>query len=415
MSTAVLELKRKRKGLVESMEALVKKDALTADEEKSFGDLKAQAAALATQIERHEFVASERAIIDRIEDVRAKPQPDTGASRTKKPRVENPGFESLGEVIYCARFQRDDSRIKALMEVQTGASGGIMIPDEFRPDLQQVSPQEAIFRPRATVVPAGDMPDAELVLPTLDQTSTGNMFGGVTVNWTAEGGTKQDTSASLKETRWNPKEVSASLVVTDKLLRNWRSAGVLLDRLLRGALLAAEDVAFLSGNGVGRPKGVLACDALIKVNRTTASHIKYADLVNMEAQIHEDNPAVWIVGRNTIPELRQMVDPANRYLWVEGYNLPGAYTNPPTLLGRPVVVNFRSPSLGTMGDVLLADLKDYIIKDGVDVTVAASEHVLFQNNKTMIKAFRTVDGGPWLSAPIVQEDTKTYSPFIALN
>ena len=36
-------------------------------------------------------------------------------------------------------------------------------------------------------------------------------------------------------------------------------------------------------------------------------------------------------------------------------------------------------------------------------------------NKTVIKAFKTVDGAPWPDAPFLQEDGQTYSPFVVLD
>ena len=120
----------------------------------------------------------ERAVLDRVDPVPAKPRPEGDpakpgqgpagpAARTgaKKPRVENPGFENVGELVFCARFRPEDSRVQALLEMGTGESGGLPIPDEIDPTLREVAPQEAIMRPRAVVVPAGDSPDADLVLP----------------------------------------------------------------------------------------------------------------------------------------------------------------------------------------------------------------------------------------------------------
>ena len=34
---------------------------------------------------------------------------------------------------------------------------------------------------------------------------------------------------------------------------------------------------------------------------------------------------------------------------------------------------------------------------------------------TVVKAFKTVDGGPWLDGAIKQEDGEFYSPFVALD
>jgi HK97 family phage major capsid protein len=241
------------------------------------------------------------------------------------------------------------------------------------------------------------------------------MYGGVQVDWIAEGVPKPETQGKLRETKWSPKEVAAKIVVTDKLLRNWAAASSFIERMLRGALLAAEDVAFLKGVGENRPKGVLASDALKKVHRAQANKIAYVDLVNMEGELHDDAGAVWIVNPRAIPQLRQMKDDSGRFIWIGDRPVsedPGGVS---TLLGRPVLKNYRSPALGTLGDVVLLVPSYYVIKDGVDVTIAASEHVLFDQNKTVVKAFKTVDGAPWLDGPIAQEDGTTYSPFVALD
>ena len=413
----VLELKRTRKDLVARLEPLAEKDELTPEEETSFGEMRTQAEGLARQIDRLEFVEGQRAALERLDPVPSKPRPDPDPRRpepvvgaARKP-VENPGFACVGELVFCARFQPHDPRIQALQEMGTGTSGGLAIPDEINPTLREVAPNEAIFRPRATVVPAGESPDADLVLPSLNQGVGSNLYGGVAVDWIGEGGDKPETGIALKETRWSPKEVAAHIVVTDKLLRNWRSASALIERMLRGGLIAAEDVAFLRGNGVGRPLGVLSCKALKKVNRAQAGEVAYDDLIAMEAELHEDGEAMWVVSPRIIPKLRGLKDGAGHYIWQEDARTAA----PASLLGRPVVKNYRSPAVGSLGDVLLIVPSYYLIKDGVQTTVAASEHVLFKQNKTVVKAFKTVDGGPWLDGPIQQEDGQTYSPFVALD
>lgn len=408
----VLELKRARKELVAQMNTLAAQDSFSEDDEKAFGEMRTQIAGLARQIERIEFVEGEQAILDTLEPVPAKPRPEPTMPVAKKVEVvENPGFQNVGELVCCARFSPRDPRILALQEMGTGASGGIAIPDEINPALRAVSANEAIFRPRATVIPAGDSPDADLVLPCLNQGVGSNIYGGAVVDWIAEGEEKPETSFALKETRWSPKEVAAHVVVTDKLLRNWRASSTLIENLLRGALLQAEDVAFLTGNGLGRPLGILSSSALKKVNRAGADAVAYEDLSNMEAELHEDGEAIWVVSPRVIPQLRQMEDSAGHLIWQED----ARSGSPSTLLGRSVVRNYRSPALGTLGDVVLLVPSYYVIKDGVGTTIAASEHVLFKHNKTIVKAFKTVDGGPWLDGPLKQEDGNTYSPFVALD
>jgi HK97 family phage major capsid protein len=85
------------------------------------------------------------------------------------------------------------------------------------------------------------------------------------------------------------------------------------------------------------------------------------------------------------------------------------------LMGYPIMWHERSPALGTKGDLTLADLSNYLIKDGSGPFVASSEHVKFTSNKTVFKIFWNVDGQPWLTAPFTQEGGFVVSPFVTLG
>lgn len=406
------ELMAARLALVAGLSALADKPSLTADEVTQFEKQKAECELLSAQIARADYVAGVQAEVDRVPAV---PRPTPIAPTAALPGlrvVENPGIANIGELLFLARFRPQDQRLQALQEMQTGEGGGFAVPDDIRTTLLEVKPSAAIYRPRATVFPAMPAePDADLVLPALNQGSGKGMYGGVAMAWLAEGGDISETGAKLREIRWTPREVAGYLTVTDKLLRNWGAASATFERLLRNALTAAEDDVFHNANGVSRPLGVLASGALKKVNRATASTVKYVDLAKMEAEAHDEGKMIWVVNPRVIPVLRQMESTLGQLIWTESAR-DGA---PSTLLGRPVVVNYRSPALGSLGDVVLEDPQYYVIKDGYGPVVAASEHVLFKQNKTLIKISRAVGGGPWLDAPLAQEDGQTYSPFVALD
>ena len=411
------DMKAQKAKLVGALAVLAALPALTTEQRAEFDSVQKQVEALNEQITRAEWVAGQQAGLARVEQV-TRPGLAAPAARKSRSVIENPGFENVGELLYCARFEPNDSRVRALMEPGDGSSGGLMVPTVFQDSLQMVAPSAAVVRPRATIIPAGESPDAEFELPALNQQSGSNMYGGAAVTWIAEGGTIADTSVALRSVKWKAKKVAASTVMTNEMLRNWRASGAFIEALLRGALAAAEDVAFISGNGVGRPRGIIGCAAEKAVNRATASHITYADLVGMEAVLHEDMPAVWIASPSAIAELRVIKDAANRYIWTDGSaDVSGSATQarPATLLGRPVIKSFRNPALGVKGDLQLCDLTKYIVKDGQALSVAASEHVYFTTDKTIVKALKSVDGGPWLDGPIAQEDGSTYSPFVALD
>lgn len=431
-----LRLRQRRASLAEEARAIL--DAaeaegrdLTDEERTRFDDLEAQMEALAGDIEREERLERTEAELEATLDepasrrtiVRGVVRPDDGG------RGE---FRSFGEFLAAVRFDPNDRRLSS-REVELGgesremsmgvdAAGGYAVPEEFIDTFLEVEPQEAIVRPRATVIPAGQNPDAPVELVALDQGSDTNMFGGVTVEWIAEGAEKPETDFTIRPVNLAPQEVAGHIVVTDKLLRNWGASGSLIERQLRRALIAAEDVAFLGGSGSGKPLGPLfpgaagppalpKPGAVIEINRAAANQISYADVAAMYARAKHGGSLEWVTSQTTLPQLMTLKDEAGNLIWQ-----PNARDGSPgTLLGFPVRLNERSPQLGSRGDLLLVDWQYYLIKDGVGPVVAASPHVHFINNKTVVKAFKTVDARPWLTEPIMTEGGYTVSPFVVLD
>lgn len=340
--------------------------------------------------------------------------------RANKPPQE---FRSFGEFICAVRFNPGDPRLQDCEYVETrgagdqsmgvGTEGGFMVPEQFRPELLQVQPQEGIFRPRSLVIPAGDPPDAKVTMPSLDQTTSENVYGGIVVEWVAEGGTKNITDIRFKEYSMEPHEVAGYTVVTDKLLRNWQAASAFIGGQFRKAIIGAEDYAFLRGNGVGKPLGLLNQPSKVNVTRTTANSIATGDILNMYARIKMGGSFVWIGSQTIIPELYAIQGGASENLFIMNAAPPA----PGTLLGIPIMWNDRAPALGSEGDLILADLSYYMIKDGSGPFVDASPHVYFTQNKTVIKAFWNVDGNSWLTAPLPLEGStsNTVSPFVVLK
>lgn len=409
------ELRQKLTDAVEKMETILakadeEKRDLTEDEEKEYNTLDGSLDKIKADIAKREKLDAEKAEL-------AKPKKVVRMAATHK--AEDPReFKNLGEFIHSVRFNQSDPRLQDLyaerqQSMGVGAEGGFAVPTQFRETLLSVSPQQAIFRPRCTIIPAGSPPDSEVTMPALNQGAAENMYGGITVQWIGEGDTKPETDLRLKEIKLKPHEVAAHVITTDKLLRNWQAAQAVISNQLRLAIIAAEENAFYNGNGVARPLGVLQSPARIDYPRAVANQIAFADIVGMYARLRMSMSPVWITSQTTIPQLAVIADAGNNNLW-----MPSAVAGlPPTLMGIPVLFHERSVALGTAGDLILADLSYYLIKEGSGPFVQASEHVYFTSNRTVIKVFWNVDGQPWLSEPIPLEGSagNTVSPFIILD
>ncbi|PSJ64499.1 phage major capsid protein [Kumtagia ephedrae] len=426
------QLREKRAKLVAEMRGIIEKAEaedrdLSAEEQTAFDAAKASKEDLDKRIERLEAVEGDEAALNAIVPAVSR---QANIQRQGGPEAARE-FETLGEFMHAVRFRPSDQRLEfvehnpAAIDPATGdvraefrmdndTSGGFMVPTQFRSTILRVQPQDALVRPRAQVIPAGSPPDASITMPALDQSGANpaNMFGGMTFSWIEEGGDKPETDADLRGVTLTPHEIAGFVTVTDKLLRNWAASSTFIEGLMREGVNAAEDYAFLRGNGVTQPLGALNAGATKYINRAVANQVSYVDLVKMVAVLlMRGGTPVWSMSQSVLPQIAQMVDPEGHYIW-QANAREGFAGN---LLGYPVRWNNRAPALGTKGDVLLADWKYYLIKDGSGPFVAASEHVKFTSNKTVIKIFWNVDGAPWMHAPIKEENGYEVSPFVGLD
>ena len=85
------------------------------------------------------------------------------------------------------------------------------------------------------------------------------------------------------------------------------------------------------------------------------------------------------------------------------------------ILTRPVIFSEKLPALGSLGDILLVDLSQYVIglvRGGMRID--KSQHVRFSTDETTWRTVVRVDGmGTW-SKPFTPKSGSTLSPFVTL-
>ena len=85
------------------------------------------------------------------------------------------------------------------------------------------------------------------------------------------------------------------------------------------------------------------------------------------------------------------------------------------MLGYPVIFIEQAQTLGTVGDLCLVDLSQYICADYGNVEEASSIHLKFDYGQTTFRFIYYFDGQPrWKSALTPFKGSDTLSPFVAL-
>jgi len=305
---------------------------------------------------------------------------------------------------------------KDLVE-NVGADGGFLVPQQYVEQLFMLSAFGKYVRERALVIP---MRGRQLVIPTLDQTGTAtdrsNLYGGVKLTWTEEATEKTETQPAFRQATLIAHKLAAVTQVSDELLADsFMSIETLLSRLFSEAIMNEHDWAFIQGTGAGMPLGIanVGSGATIAVPRAVANAISIADVFNMLTNFTGQSP-IWLAHQSTMPEILGLAGPAANpsYVWIDNAR-EGV---PMTLFGYPIYFTENCPTLGSRGDLILADWSKYVIGLRQDVTVDASMHYAFVDDVTTWRAVSRIDGRPWLSAPITLRDgTSEVSPFVVLD
>jgi HK97 family phage major capsid protein len=410
------ELQKRLKVISDELQVLEVKEGRSAEDDNRIDSLLVEFQEVKGRAEKDESRKKE------VENVRKSMTEVVNQPGKIDTKQEDKSFRSLGEFIQTVAYNPADPRLaKRVQSVGTTTAGGFLIPDQFISTLKQVGGGEAVVRPRASVIPAGDIPDQGIEMPALDQTATDGdgLYGGVKVVWVTEGADKTETSTAFKLIELDPKEVAGYIELTDKLLRNAPAIDTLLGTLFRGAISFAEESEFLAGtNSTTRPTGIITHAGTITVGRTTANRILYADVVDMFS--HSFGTGLnFVAGKSTLTQLLTM-----KNFEAADSDAPSFAFQPDprmgmagTLLGIPLLYTDLLPALGTAGDLMLADFKFYLIKDGYGIEVKSDNgYSGFIKNRTIIKAFWNVDGKPWLTNHIhLRDSSSIVSPFVILG
>jgi HK97 family phage major capsid protein len=273
------------------------------------------------------------------------------------------------------------------MVSSSDALGGYLVPEDYRASLLSTPVEAPHILPRATVVPSMT---GEVTWPKAVQTDA-NEYGGMTASWINEAASKPQTDTQFTQEKIATHELAMYTEISHTLLR--RSA-IALEQWIatRGRQVAmdAMDAAFINGDGNGKPLGLLQTTGIRTVGRQTADTVVRKDLVELKYALkpYHRAGAVFVAEDGVIKTLEELEDNEGRPLFTAN-TATGIFER---LAGYPFIATTRNPSLGTEGDVLFADLREYYIPMEQDIVIKRSDDYKFQNNVASIAIFVHVGG-----------------------
>jgi len=256
-----------------------------------------------------------------------------------------------------------------------------------------------------------------------DETSraNGSRRGGLRSYWAAEGGTVTASKPKFREMNLKLRKNMCIVYATDELLADASALDAYILRNVPEEIRFMVEDSIFNGTGAGQPAGIMACGALISVAKESgqgAATINAENVIKMRARLWTQSRrrAAFFIDQTCEPQLHTMALSVGTGGQVVYMPAGGMSASPyDTLLGLPIVVHEYGAAVGTLGDIVLADLGEYQMIEKGGIESASSMHVLFLYDEQAFRFVYRVDGqSKWNAALTPKSGGDTQSPFVAL-
>ena len=305
---------------------------LSAEDAASYEKMEADVVNLGKEIDRLERQAALDAELAKPVNTPITGKPSMSGNDEKTGRASAEYKRSFWNVM---RSKMPSHELLNALEEGTDSEGGYLVPDEFERTLVTALEEQNIFRSLAHVI----------------QTSSGDRKIPVvaskgTASWVDEEGTIPESDDSFSQVSIGAYKLGTMIKVSEELLNDSVfDLEAYISREFARRIGNKEEEAFFTGDGTGKPVGVLAATGGAQVGVTAASATAFTademfDLFYSLKAPYRKN-AVFLMNDSSVKALRKLKDSNGQYLWQPSLTAG----TPDTLLGRPVYTSAYMPAV----------------------------------------------------------------------
>ena len=418
----ILEMKAKREDArLKAMAVLNKAEAedrfLSEDEQKDIDKYEEEIRAWDESIGRAEKLLAIEPEDRSTEKPEVKPTPATDNEQR---------FASFGEQLMAAYRaatpggkvdERLTTRAASGLNESTPSDGGFLVQQDFVTELLKRTYETGILASKVKKIPISTNANG-MKINAIDEDSraNGSRWGGVQTYWEGEADEITASKPKFRQMELSLKKLTGLCYATDELLQDAAALEAVIRQAFAEEFGFKIDDAILSGSGEGEPPGILNSGAIV----TVAKEASQTDIITVENLIKMWN-RLWSRSRaNAVWYINQELEPYLYTLKIGDkpvYIPAGGLSEKPygTLFGRPVVPIEQCSAAGEVGDIILADIGQYLLIDKGGVKSASSIHVRFLYDENVFRFIYRVDGKPIWTKPLTPyKGSATVSPFVTL-
>ena len=375
----ILELREKRNKAWEAAKAFVetkrdKDGLLSAEDAASYAEMEQKIKDYGSEIERMEQMAAMDAQLSKPTSVPLTGKPLNG----DKPKSGRASDEYKAAILNALRT--NFRQVSDVLSEGVDANGGYLVPEEYDSRLIDTLTEENIMRKLGhTITTSGEH---KINIAATKPAAA----------WIDEGGALSFGDATFAQINLDAHKLHVAVKVTEELLYDnaFGLESYIIEQFGK-ALSNAEEDAFLNGDGVGKPLGLLSDKGggEVAVTAASATAITADEIINLVYSLKRPyrKNAKFIMNDQTIAALRKLKDNNGAYLWqpslqageVDRLFAYEVYTSPyvPIIAaGKPVIAfgDFSYYNIGDRGTRSFAELKELYAGNGM-VGFVAKERV----------------------------------------
>lgn len=251
----------------------------------------------------------------------------------------------------------------------------------------------------------------------IDETSraTGSRYGGVRVYTKAELEAYDPSKVKFANIELKVNKLTGLLYLSDEIIEDAPLLEQEVSQLFPLEFNFRMQDLLIRGSGAGEPLGVMNAPCLVTVAKEsgqTAATVVAENIDKMRARV-SGTGAEFYANKDIIPQLQTL------YRHIDTTKVTPMYEeldmSKGRLAGAPIYFIEHCETLGTLGDLILADWSQYVTITKGGMKKAESMHLKFDYGQKAIRWTIRFDGQPrWKSAVTPYKGSATQSPFVAL-
>ena len=338
---------------------------------------------LGKEIERLERQAAIDAELSKATSTPLTGKPGAKMGKDDKEKTGRASDEYRGSFWNAMRVKAPMPSVLNALQEGTDSEGGYLVPDEFERTLVEALEEENVFRTLAHVIKTSS---GDRKIPVVASKGT--------ASWVDEEGAYQESDDEFSQVSIGAYKLGTMIKVSEELLADSVfDLEAYISKEFARRIGAREEESFFTGDGSGKPLGILATTGGAEVGVTAASATaitadEVIDLFYSLKTPYRKN-AVWVLNDATVKQIRKLKDSTGQYLWQPSL----VAGTPDTILGRPVKTSaFMPVAAAGAKTIAFGDFKYYWIADRQGRTFKKLSELYAANGQIGFLGTQRVDG-----------------------